>query len=332
MQINDDFFMALAIKEAWKYQGLTYPNPSVGCVIVQNNAILSIKAHQKAGAPHAEVLALQDSFSILSKDTKILQLKDSNDIHIYLLENHNNIFENITLYTTLEPCNHIGQTPSCATLISSLNIQKVIIGSKDIHSSGGIEKIKKQNIQIIQDIQKEKCDNLLHPFLCYKKSQFVFFKYASTLNGSIKGNISNQKSKKFVHKLRDKIDLLVIGGNTVRVDRPTLDAREVKGKAPDIFIYSKQKDFDKTIPLFNIPNRKVIISDDISIIEKYNFIMIEGVDNMMESFSKYIDYYLIFLSSSLSNNENLKINKRLKYLNIQEINDNISIWAKAYNE
>ena len=66
--MNDDFYMRLAIKQAWKYQLLTYPNPAVGCVIVSKNGdILSIAAHQKAGTFHAELRAVIVVFKVGKK-------------------------------------------------------------------------------------------------------------------------------------------------------------------------------------------------------------------------------------------------------------------------
>ena len=62
MKIDDNFYMKLAIDEAWKYQLLTYPNPAVGCVIVKNGRLLAIEAHKEAGMPHAEVNALKEAF------------------------------------------------------------------------------------------------------------------------------------------------------------------------------------------------------------------------------------------------------------------------------
>lgn len=133
MVIDNSFFMNLALKEAWKYQGLTYPNPAVGCTIVgQNNELLAVEAHKKAGEPHAEVEALKSAYFKLTNDSKILDLTISSDIHTFLLLNHNNCFKNISLYTTLEPCSHIGKTPSCASLISALGIKKVFVGFNDI--------------------------------------------------------------------------------------------------------------------------------------------------------------------------------------------------------
>ncbi|XPV82152.1 MAG: hypothetical protein ACNI22_16620 [Halarcobacter sp.] len=62
MKIDDNFFMKLAIDEAWKYQLITYPNPAVGCVVVKNGEILAIEAHKEAGMPHAEVNALKAAY------------------------------------------------------------------------------------------------------------------------------------------------------------------------------------------------------------------------------------------------------------------------------
>ncbi len=59
MKIDDNFYMKLAIDEAWKYQLLTYPNPAVGCVVVKDGKLLAIEAHKEAGMPHAEVNALK---------------------------------------------------------------------------------------------------------------------------------------------------------------------------------------------------------------------------------------------------------------------------------
>lgn len=64
MKIDDNFYMKLAIDEAWKYQLLTYPNPAVGCVIVKNGRLLSIEAHKEAGQAHAEVNALKAAYLV----------------------------------------------------------------------------------------------------------------------------------------------------------------------------------------------------------------------------------------------------------------------------
>ncbi len=127
---------------------------------------------------------------------------------------------------------------------------------------------------------------------------------AQTLNGSIDGQISSNHAKAYVHTLRDKIDCMAIGGNTIRTDRPTLDARYVAGIAPDIFIYSQNKIFDKNIPLFNIPNRKVIISDDLFKLLDYKFVMVEGVYNLMDILKERIDYIVLLVSPKVKKGVN----------------------------
>ena len=333
MVINSSFYMSLALKEAWKYQGLTYPNPAVGCTVVSNNGeILAVEAHKCSGAPHAEVEALKTAYIKLTNDKKISELTLSSDIHTFLLENHNNCFENISLYTTLEPCSHVGKTPSCATLIANLGIKKLFIGSNDLNeeASGGNEIIKKSGLYVEDKILEKECDALLKPFNMWNQKRFVFFKWAQRLNGTTDdGIISSKESRKNVHAMRDVCDLLVIGGNTVRTDKPILDARLVDGKAPDILILSQEKDFDKTIPLFNVKNRKVIISDNLLEMDNYKNIMIEGSSKMFELTRDKVDYYLCYLAPTLGGNSSFeKIDDKFEILNTEKEAQDIIMWMK----
>ena len=326
--------MGLALSEAWKYQGLTYPNPAVGCTIVgNNNQLLSVEAHQKAGTPHAEVLALKTAYYKLTNDTKILELKLSSDIHNYLLNHHNGCFSEIELYTTLEPCSHVGKTPSCATLISKLGVKKVFVGSNDFNeeASNGNEILSTCKIVVEENVMKKECDELLYPFYMWSKDKFVFFKIAQRLNATFDGGvISSQTSREQTHAMRDVCDLLVVGGDTVRIDRPTLDARLVDGKAPDILIYSRHKEFDRTIPLFNVEGRKVIISDDFNATcKEYKNIMIEGGNKMHSLTCKDVDYYLTYIAPKYGGSKTIEnSNDKFKILNIEKENKDIIMWMK----
>ena len=85
MVIDSNFYMALAISEAWKYQGFTYPNPAVGAVVVDKwGKILSISAHKKKGEPHAELNAIKEAFLLLTNDKEINLIKDSNKLYSYI--------------------------------------------------------------------------------------------------------------------------------------------------------------------------------------------------------------------------------------------------------
>ena len=150
---------------------------------------------------------------------------------------------------------------------------------------------------VYSELLEKECDDLVAPFNMWQKEKFVFFKWAQRLNATTDdGVISSQESRKNVHAMRDVCDLLVVGGNTVREDRPKLDARLVDGKAPDILIISQTKEFDKTISLFGVEGREVFVEDNFSKLKEYKNIMIEGSSKMLELSKNYVDYYLCYLA------------------------------------
>ena len=329
-------FLELSAQKAWEYQALTYPNPAVGAAVVKNGLLVSLEAHKKAGAPHAEVEALKAAFFALSgesdKKELLSKLQTSHEIHNFLTQNATTLFGGCDIYVTLEPCAHEGRTPSCAKLLSTLKPQCVIVGTKeqnieatggcDILSQGGVKTIFADNLA---------CNELTEPFFKWKNDGgFTFFKLALTMNGRISGGkISCEDSFHLVHAIRDKIDLLVIGANTVRIDRPTLDARLTGGRAPNVFIYSKTDSLDKTIPLFGVANRKVIISNSLETIKNYNFTMIEGGGGMLKATRDIVSHYLFFISTKLSGDCDLDaINLSFKILHSRAIDKDLLIWAK----
>ena len=319
-------YLKLAIDEAWKYQFLTYPNPAVGSTLIINNHIF-VNAHKKAGNPHAEVEVLWEAFSAFHATPN---LKTSQEIHEYLIQNHNNFFNNSIMYVTLEPCSHVGKTPSCANLLTILKPKKVVIGWLDPISehSGGVEMLKKTGIEV-EIVNDKRCYDLIEPFIKWQKDKFIFFKFAFSLNGVYTGGyITKKSSLEWVHKVRDKLDLIVIGGETIRTDRPTLDSRLINGKAPDILIYSRDKDFDTNIPLFNVENRKVYISDNLDIINKYNFIMIEGGENLYKHLNNKIDWKVFMVNpNKFINRDNFKIDEEFEIIYIKQDKD-ITIFGR----
>ncbi len=317
--------LELAINEAWKYQLLTYPNPAVGAVVVVKNKVF-VDAHKKAGLPHAEVNALFRAFSFFHKTPN---LKTSQEIHQFLIKNHNNFFNEAEIFVTLEPCSHIGKTPSCANLLSVLKPKKVTIGYLDpiTEHSGGVEILKRAGIEV-EVVNDKRCYDLIEPFIKWSKKRFIFFKLAQSINGVIKGGyISSENSLNWVHQIRDKIDLLVIGGNTVRIDRPILDARRIKGKAPDVLIYSKDKNFDKTIPLFNVESRKVFIEDNLEKVKNYNFVMVEGGENLYNELKNFVDWKVFVISPKMRVSENFKVDDKIEILHVEK-RDDLIVWSR----
>lgn len=330
--VANSFYMDLCLKEAWKYQGLTYPNPAVGALILNNNKkIIAIEAHHQAGEAHAELNVISKALEILG-DKKILNIHSASKKHQYILENHNNQFKDYTIYVTLEPCNHTGSTPPCSILIKTLGFKKIVIGSMDPNkeASGGAKLLESCGMEVLKGVLQKECNQLLEPFKKWQKNEpYIFFKLAITKNGVYTGGtISSLNSRTLVHKLREKIDLLVIGGNTVRIDKPTLDCRLCGGRPPDILIYSKRDDFDTQIPLFKVKGRKVFIEKNLDIIKKYRFIMIEGADVLMKETSDIVDHYMIFTAPNFKLGKTIQLDLKLKNLNQYQNESDTIEWFK----
>jgi len=327
--LNKEFFMNLALSEAWRYQFLTYPNPAVGALLLDRNGkILAISSHKKAGLPHAEVEVFKQGYIELTGDTSILKLDSSHDLHHFLSKNHNDIFKGCTLFVTLEPCNSYGKTPPCTNLIKILFPKKVFIGSRDISNGGGKE-LERVGIEVEYGVCLKGCDDLLEPFLKWSKGRFILFKSAQRLNGTIDGGyISDKESLTLVHKIRDRLDLLVIGGNTARIDTPTLDARFCNGKAPDIFILSKGVEFGREIPLFGVEGRGVTIGNSLDFTPSQRFVMVEGGSTMLETCKEMVDWEMHILSPRRGGSLHLDGNWEGEYLHSYRLNNDLIIFSR----
>lgn len=323
-------YMGLALDAAWQYQGLTYPNPAVGCAIVQNGAVIAVGAHAKAGEPHAEVMALKEAYMALSIDRGIEKLTDAGDIHDYLLKHHNGIFLFCDMYITLEPCTHEGKTPACASLIQKMRPKNVYISHYDPNpeATGGAQALVSAGIDVHYGMCEDEGNALLEPFIKWNQKNFVLFKWAQRLDGTVDGGIiSDETSRKRVHEIRNCCDLIVIGGNTVRMDRPVLDARLADGKAPDVLIYSRSDDFDQDIPLFGVQGRNVFVESSLDRMNGYKNILIEGGPSMLEATKKIVDRYLCFLAPASGgkvafSNEAIE----LEILNTKQLDNDLMIW------
>ena len=324
--------MTQALKKAWQYQLRTYPNPAVGCLIVCHNEIIALEAHQKAGTSHAEVLAFLSAYESISKNRIDFDRFDSHKAHDFLFTLPKGFFSDCVVYVTLEPCSHVGKTPSCASLLANIKPKKVVIATLDpiIGHDGGVERLQKQGIEVEIGVCQKEALELLEPFLIWQKRAFVLFKIAQTSNGKIGGGyLSSKGSLTHVHQLRAVCSRMIIGGNTVRVDRPTLDCRFTKDKAPDITIYSKEDNFDRDIPLFNIKDREVVITDRLEDFEKPSFILIEGGEGMLNALKDKIDWFLQYQTPTLSlHNSSYGVELNLEFLYQAKKGVDLMLWSK----
>ena len=205
--IKDKFFMDLALDLARSNEGLTGTNPSVGCIIVKHDKIISIGQTSYNGRPHAEVNAIKNS-----------------------IENLNDA----TMYVTLEPCSHHGVTPPCTSSIIKSKLKEVIYSIIDIDQrvKGKTYKIlKSKKIKVRTGLLKEKIKQFYTPYFFnrQKKLPYVSGKIAISKNNLIfsKKNrkITNIKSDKFTHFLRYKNDSILISYRTLNKDNPKLNCR-----------------------------------------------------------------------------------------------------------
>jgi diaminohydroxyphosphoribosylaminopyrimidine deaminase/5-amino-6-(5-phosphoribosylamino)uracil reductase len=228
----------------------------------------------------------------------------------------------------LEPCSHRGKTPSCALLLEKLHLSKVIIGTQDpiVEHAGGMKLLSNVTLGVL----KESCNDLLEPFIVWQNRAFVLFKLAQTSNGRIGGGyLSSKASLTHVHQLREVCDTLLIGGNTVRVDKPTLDCRFTQGEAPDVTIYSKEDNFDRSIPLFGIENREVCVTDNLDFLDNPSFVLVEGGEGMLEALKEKIDWMLIYQTPKLSTNSlTYNTTMNLAFLHTAKKDIDLMIWSK----
>jgi diaminohydroxyphosphoribosylaminopyrimidine deaminase/5-amino-6-(5-phosphoribosylamino)uracil reductase len=323
--------MQQALKEAWKYQLRTYPNPAVGAFILGKGEIVAIEAHQKAGTSHAEVLAFIAAYEVMSNKKIDFDRFDAKKAHDFLYGLPKGFFAECTIFVTLEPCSHIGQTPSCASLLAELKPKKVVIAILDPIEGhdGGMRRLAEQGIDVEVGVCEKEALELLEPFLIWQKRAFVLFKVAQTSNGKIGGGyLSSKESLVHVHQLRAVCSEMLIGGNTVRVDRPTLDCRFTEDTAPNITIYSKKDDFDRTIPLFFVEGRDVQVINKLNF-DKPSFILVEGGEGMISAIKDDIDWLLQYQTPNLATSSlSYHIDLKLSFIFQDKISIDLLLWSK----
>ena len=210
--MNDEKYMLRAIELAKKGEGRTNPNPLVGAVIVNGGKIIGEGYHHVYGDLHAEREALKNC-----------------------RERGENPAGSV-IYVTLEPCCHFGKQPPCTQALVEAKISRVVVGSRDpnplVHGKGNAF-LREHGIQVDEDFLRSECDALNPIFFYYisTKMPFVALKYAMTLDGKIATKsgeskwISNEESRAFVHRLRNKYSGILVGIGTVLADNPMLNCR-----------------------------------------------------------------------------------------------------------
>jgi diaminohydroxyphosphoribosylaminopyrimidine deaminase/5-amino-6-(5-phosphoribosylamino)uracil reductase len=212
-----ELFMRAALREAAKGLGRTSPNPAVGAVLVKGGRVVARGHHARAGGPHAEVVAIRAAGGRA---------------------------RGADLYTTLEPCDHFGRTPPCSRALLEAGVRRVFVGSADpnpLVNGRGIERLRQAGVEVVSGVLGPECDALnAHWFrFISDRRPYVTLKAAVTLDGRIATRtgdarwITGEESRRWVHRLRDRVDAVLVGAGTARVDDPRLTTRLPGGRGHD---------------------------------------------------------------------------------------------------
>ena len=206
--------MRLALRAARRASGRTHPNPPVGAVVFRGDRVLGRGWTRPAGGAHAEVVAIEQA-----------------------TRRHGaRAVRGASMAVTLEPCSHVGRTDPCADLVARAGVSRLYVGHVDPHemvAGRGLHRLRSSGVAVVVGILEAECREQHRGFLsvCARGRPFVALKLASTLDGRIataRGEsrwISGPAARQLVHRLRERVDAVLVGAATARADDPELTAR-----------------------------------------------------------------------------------------------------------
>jgi diaminohydroxyphosphoribosylaminopyrimidine deaminase/5-amino-6-(5-phosphoribosylamino)uracil reductase len=200
-----------ALELAERGRGTSAPNPIVGAVVVREGVVVGEGWHERAGGPHAEIVALEQAGD---------RARDA------------------TMYVSLEPCAHLGRTPPCVDAVLAAGIARVVAAVADPNpktNGQGFQRLRSGGVEVeLADDEtawRARVQNEAYRVWVAKGRPFVTYKAAVTLDGRLTTPgarwVSGPESRRLVHELRAASDAVAVGMGTVRADDPKLTARDV---------------------------------------------------------------------------------------------------------
>ncbi|HSC25940.1 MAG TPA: bifunctional diaminohydroxyphosphoribosylaminopyrimidine deaminase/5-amino-6-(5-phosphoribosylamino)uracil reductase RibD, partial [Vicinamibacterales bacterium] len=208
----DALYMARALGLAERGRGRTSPNPMVGAVVVdEEGVVVGRGAHERAGGPHAEILALADAGTRARGGT---------------------------LYCTLEPCIHTGRTGPCAPRVVEAGIRRAVIAGVDpnpLVAGRGLDHLREHGVEVSIGVLEDDAARLNRPFfMCISRGRpLTTVKVALTLDGcvstapGVRSKLTGEAADRAIHRERAEVDAIGIGSETLLADDPLLTARGV---------------------------------------------------------------------------------------------------------
>jgi diaminohydroxyphosphoribosylaminopyrimidine deaminase / 5-amino-6-(5-phosphoribosylamino)uracil reductase len=208
-QAEDIAHMRSALALARRGIGNTWPNPSVGCIVVKDGRVIARAVTAPGGRPHAESAALDLAGKAVGGST---------------------------VYVTLEPCCHWGRTPPCTDALISAGVARVVIATRDPDprvDGAGIAKLRAAGIEVQEGVLRDEADEVAAGFRMRIRHgrPLVTLKLASTLDGRIATRagesrwITGRAARRAAHALRGRHDAVMVGVGTVMADDPELTCR-----------------------------------------------------------------------------------------------------------
>ena len=278
MKKNHKYFSRLVFDLAENNLGKTNNNPSVGCVVIKNNSIISSGFTSIGGRPHAEFNALN----------KKLDFKGS------------------SMYLTLEPCTHYGLTPPCTNIIKKKKIKKVFYFYEDPDVRTN-KKAKKTLKKIIVKKIKIKNNYFYESYFLNKIKNFPLIDAKIALSKDFfsinkkKKWITNFRSRQVTHLIRSKYDCIISTSETINKDNSLLNCR-IKGldnNKPDLIIIDRNLKLKKKLKLFNLLNKRRV------------FIFTSSTDTKKIAFFKKKNIKIIKINSLKNRGDFIKIFERI---------------------
>lgn len=209
--------MARALWHAERGRATTTPNPLVGAVLVDDDGVVvAVGHHQKAGGPHAEIVALQQAGSRAA---------------------------GTTLYCTLEPCSHTGRTGPCCVAVAEAGVRRVVVATGDPFpqvSGRGLAYLRERGIDVTVGVGRADARRQNAPFFTVVEQgrPWVHLKVAMSLDGGVAARVgertalSGPDAARWTQRLRGQVDAIAVGARTAVVDDPVLTARDVYRPRP----------------------------------------------------------------------------------------------------
>ena len=245
---SDRRYMRTALGLARRAAGRTSPNPMVGAVVVRDGRIVGRGYHARAGGDHAEVAALRQAGEAA---------------------------RGATLYVNLEPCGHFGRTPPCVRALVEAGVSRVVAGMVDpnpVVAGRGLEALREAGVEVAAPLREEECRRLNEAFVKHvtRGLPFVTLKLAASLDGRIAtatGDsrwVTGEAARKYVHRLRNECDAVLVGSGTVLADDPQLTCRIPGGRDPWRVVLDRRLRTPATARLVNHrePGKTVLVTGD----------------------------------------------------------------------